>query len=257
MRLWSGASSNYGTDDNGPAVVVEGPTEARATIAGEVWKLDQVRKNERRIWRPVGDYAEVRSPKPPVAASHADTLTAAIENAERSGLHPALENDLKGEAQRLFPKLNDAVAGHFDEFVDYLGETFGLDARTWMDEPLVAYTDGFGPLLMLRLDEDLVPLPEVPPIYDAPESWRQTSWWVTNHMVGPLMMEEVPAENQIQYNEMQRTDNSHTPLMEGLVYYQSARMVAAWEGWTRNASGRYLEAFIELITSGQRPWQAV
>lgn len=248
MRLWSGTQIAYGNDGIGPSVVAVGtriPCEIRH------WKLDMVKSDGTRIWRPLKgrEMSRIHAPAPEELMS---VLKKELSGLEDKGLHPAISNGLENEAERLYPGSDPSVAVQFKSLVKYLKQEFGLDEEKMKGRSSERYADGFGPDLLLMLDNEPVLIPELPEVRLAPAEWLEATWRVTNGMVGPFTGDGTPPEKQLQF-----TGDFPDPEagMEGLIYYQAARAMLAWAAWENDKQARFVKDIASIIISGNRPLQ--
>lgn len=254
MRYWTGAETVYSTDAEGPSVIISGSKEDTVRIATDKWRLDS--EDNSRVWRPQAADELIRLYRPALSQYY-QPLSAAIQTMTPSGTYPPLANGLKSEAKRLLPSITAGTNQHFSDFVDYLKAEFGFHQNSFSTDETVKLVEGMSPEMLVLLDGEPTVLPELPPAYTAPKMWRNAMWWVNNHMFGPAMDDDVPPEKQVVYQNIQRSNTSHTAEVEGLVYYISALMVATWAAWSDEKDMTYLNGFMDLIMSGQRYWQNV
>lgn len=249
MRLWSGTQIAFGRDGFGPSVVAMGNVDSYTATPGIDWKLDLTKEDGTRIWRPVnaGKLDRIQVPCP-------DELTAVLQHTlgelPTGGIHPAILNGMENEALRLYPELDPSAAELFASFTSYLKTEFRLDEAAMRTMPMKAYTDGFGPGLLVLLDENPVVLPELPEIWLAPDNWHTSTWRVTNGMMGPVADETMESDKRLQFHGDLAEIDGQT---EGLVYYQAARAMVAWAAWENDKSARFVKALVSIITQGYRP----
>jgi hypothetical protein len=246
MRLWSGTQIAYGKDGKGPAVIAMG---VRIPCDIKDWELDLVKPDGTRIWRPVRA-GEMERLHLPVPEELCDVLKNELGQLKEQGLHPAISGGLENEAERLYPESDSSVADQFGVLIDYLRQGFGLDEEKMKEQSSSHYVDGFGPDLLLMLDNKPILIPELPEVWLAPSDWLYATWRVTNGMSGPLTNEGIPPEQQLQFaGDFPDPDLS----LEGLIYYQAARAMLAWAAWEKDKQARYVKAIVSIITKGHRP----
>jgi hypothetical protein len=249
MRFWTGANVAFGSDYYGPGVIIAGPLDGRVSVPGNDWTLAEEKSDGTLVWRPVGKGVITRIQKP-VADDFAVVLADRLQMVQPAGIHPALANGLAQEARRLYPKLDRQVERVFQRFVAYLNDEFGVSENTWAGQLQVPFVDGFGPELLVYINDRITALPELPPVVSAPEAWRRSMWWASNYMVGPNLAEEVPASSKLQFPGL--AADLDLPV-EGLVYYQSARAMAAWAAWENDPTARFLQSVMAVVLAGFRP----
>jgi len=254
MRYWSGAEVNYATDAHA-AVIVTGAANTRVIVPGDIWRLESERDDGAKIWRLATSGKLVRTDRPE-AASLADVLIAKLALMKPKGLHPAWQGTLEGEAKRLYPEITPEAVADVSTFIDFLKSEFGLEKKLWQSDPLVPFVDDFGPEMLAFVDGKPQVLPEVPPVYEAPETWRQTQWWVANHLVGPALIDEVPLKQKIIFKSLPAPVKTNDPKIEGLVYFHALRSSIAGDAWRMTPDAPLTRGLIELIMkSGLRPWR--
>lgn len=248
MRLWSGTQIAYGKDGMGPAVMAMG---TRIPCDLKHWKLDMVKPDGTRIWRPL-DAREMSRIHASAPEELMTVLKKKLSELKDKGLHPAISGSLENEARRLYPGSDPSVAVQFKSLVGYLKHEFGLDEEEMKRRSSERYADGFGPDLLLMLDNEPVLIPELPEVWLVPADWLYATWRVTNGMVGPVTGEDIPPEKQLQFTgDFPDPDAG----MEGLIYYQAARAMLAWAAWENDKQARFVKDIASIIMSGKRPLQ--
>jgi hypothetical protein len=250
MRFWSGATWWRGTDDLGLGVTFEGPSATRVVQPGDDWRLDIEKPDGSRLWRPVRP-ASMSTVQPPVDDRLADMLYEHLTGIEPQGPHPALVGGLASEARRLVPTLDTEQEQEFARFVQFLDDGYGFNENSWT-APMEAFVDGFGPQLVVDLGGRVVPLPEMPPVYLAPAPWRSAMWWVTTSVIGPIDDAGHSLGNRLSFDGPMPDDDL---MIEGLVYYQTARAMAAWAAWEGDSSARFMQVVMSEVLSGFQPWR--
>lgn len=254
MRLSTGTHLTYGADADGAAVIISGDPALRLVAPPPIWDLAEEKPDGTRIWRlPKGKtLTRVQRPLKPnalnVLATHLDMLTVVEQ-------HPALKHSLEAEAKRLYPDISTAAAADFTRLVGFLNSYFDLNPSAWEGLSTAPFTDDLGPELLVLVNDQPVPLPEMPPVYKAPALWQATQWTVANAMFGPYSDDELPPDKQIAYMGVGDIPYAKSSEVEGLIYYHGARFITIFEAWVGNPEMPLLRKFIHLILDGQRPWQ--
>lgn len=254
MRFSTGTQLAYGADAEGAALMISGDPALRIVAPPPIWDLSGEKLDGTRIWRlPKGKtLSRVQRPVKPAAFN---VLTAHLELIDTVGTHPALKNGLEAEAKRLYPKMSSEAASDFAQLTAFLGEKFGITLSHWEAMAISPFTDDIGPELLVLVNGQIVPLPEMPPVYTAPSIWGITQWTAANAMFGPYADDNVPDHQQISFTGVGNIPDAQSPLVEGLIYYHGARFITIYEAWVANPEMPLLRKFIRLILSGQRPWQ--
>jgi hypothetical protein len=249
MRFWSGADPAYGKDHLGAAVVIMGPEDARIALPGDVWRRGHVRDDGAVTWR-LAEGGELARIQPPCPDEYAEVLFDRLTLARPAALHPGLVDGLQNEALRLYPDLSDDAVLRFEALVAYLREHFGLTESLPTEEQPVPFVDGFGPELLVLVDDEPCALPELPPVHLAPGVWLESMWWVSTRLIGPDTSDGMPPEDRLRFSDA-LPDASRA--FEGLVYYQAARAMVAWAAWEGDSDGRFLRVISDVVLGGIRP----
>jgi hypothetical protein len=255
MRYWSGAEVHYASD-TAPAVIVTGAPDTRVIVPGDIWQIESTRRDGAKIWRLVTPGKLVRSVKP-LDDSLSGVLSQTLETMPTNGLHPALKNTLQGEAKRLYPEIVAEAVADVQQFIGFLRDEFGLENTLAPNAPLVPFVDDFGPEMIAFVDGRAVVLPEIPPVYQASEDWRRTQWWVSNHLLGPALLPEVPLERKMTFQgDIPASADTETRRIEGLVYFHALRSSLAGDAWRQTPDAPLTRGLVQIIMElGQRPWQ--
>ena len=249
MRLWSGTELVFANDYMGPGIMITGDETASSPVPADDWKLDQKKPDGTRIWRPAKATKLDRIPVP-CSDTYADVLMRTITHIPPSGVHPGILHGMEKEAKRLYPELDQTVIDLFESFVVYLRANFGLNEASMQTEALETYVDGFGPELLVLLDQKPVVIPELPAVWLAPANWFYANWCVANGMIGPSTEADLPVQERLVFTG----DFSKLSLAtEGLIYYQAARSMVAWAAWENDPKARFVKAMTSIIMSGYRP----
>lgn len=255
MRFWSGAEVTFGSDYFGAAIMISGSPQTRVVVPHNLWRLDEEQADGTRLWRLAAGKGTVERIQKPADNALSATLANALMGVEAAGLHPAIQLGLEAEARRLYPEIERRVDNQFHKFLAYLRDNFGLRENDQVQEGAVPFVDNFGPELLVLVDGYPAVLPELPPLYHAPGDWQRTMWWVANSMVGPLLSDEIEPQKRIQFHGAKPSESDFTPRIEGLLYYQAARAMAAWAAWEQNPEARFLQGVMDSIMAGHRPWK--
>lgn len=246
MRLWSGTQIAYGKDGIGPSIVAMGASKPYDT---KHWKLDLVKPDGTRIWRPL-DAGEMNRIQAPASDELISVLKSGLSELQDKGIHPAIKQGLENEAERLYPESDPTVGVQFKSLVEYLKKEFGLDEEEMSKQSTEHYVDGFGPDLLVMINNKPVLLPELPEVWLAPGDWQEATWRVMNGMIGPIADQDIPPEKQLQFTG-DFPDPSRN--LEGLIYYQAARAMVAWAAWENDKQARFVKELASIIMNGNRP----
>jgi len=107
--------------------------------------------------------------------------------------------------------------------------------------------DGYGPGLLIMVGDRVVPLPEVTPVYMGPLLWNRTQWWAITRMGGAKLY----VDGTLEF--CGACPNS-SKVVEGLVYLQCVRYMAASADIARQPNAPYLYSLMDTIENGARPW---
>lgn len=256
MRFSTGTQVVYGADGEGAGVLIAGDMAGRIVTPPAIWDLSEDKPDGTRVWRLPKGKTLTRIQRP-LKSNAFQALIAHLNTVDTVGRHPSLTQGLESEAARLYPELDAVADDAFRRFTRFLDHQFGVNLAAWEGQPNAPFTDDIGPELLVLVNGQPVPLPELPPIYRAPRLWQITQWTAANAMFGPYADESLPSHQQISYMGVDLDDipNAQSPLVEGLMYYQGARFIIIFEAWVGNPAMPLLRKYIDLLMDGQRPWK--
>ena len=242
----------FGKDYLGPAILVEGPLELRVLTLSDVWKLDGSSDDARKCWRlSCGTSITRTSNKCP--DQFLNVFNDEINKLPATEIHPALVNGLESETFRLMPHISTDTNTRFQEFLAILDSEFDFNINSCKNKNMVPFVDGMGPNLMTIVDDKPAILPEIPPVYLAPEEWRVSMWRISNYMIGPICMGGLEDNEQIQFDGLRIAPGELTLELKGLFYFHMAISILIFDA---NVSGSphapYLSEFLRLFSKGIR-----
>lgn len=254
MRLSNGTSITYGSDPLGYAILIDGDPRWNVLSHSSDWTLDEQAgslTDSRRCWRiPSGKIMERTTNQCP--PDFLFFLQGELDKLSPEGLHPSLVNGFHTEAERLFPKISAEAKSQFKSFVSFLKTTYQIDEEEERTKPMTHVVDDMGPSLLVVIDHQPGILPEIPPVYIAPTDWALAIWRINNHMVGPLLMEDLEDQDKIQFLGLSIPTAQLSDRQKGIYYFHMARFILFFEAWVGNPDAPYLLEFIRLFRSGIR-----
>ena len=254
MRLSNGTSILFGSDSSGHAVVFDGIDGTTTLSDSPEWKLDVESgspEDRRRCWR-IPLKKTLERPTNQCPEDYLLFLQQEIGKLSPEGLHPALINGLEMEAERLFPKISEEGKNQFKSFISLLKNSFQIDEEQECSKLMSNFVDDIGPTLLVLIDQKPSILPEIPSIYLAPNDWSLAMWRINNHMVGPLLVENVEDQDKIQFLGLSLASNELSERQKGIYYFHMARFILFFEAWTENPDVPHLLEFIRLFRKGIR-----
>ena len=241
----------FGKDDLGPAVVIEADTTARVTTPGTNWRKNPGRKEGTTVWR-LPEGTDLSRPQTPCPPAFLDVINKTLDKIPTKIIHPAFTTIAESEAKRLYPNIASESAKQFAKFQSFLGSEFGFQLKE--QKEMHPFVDDLGPSLLAIVDGAPVMLPEIPPVFLAPADWRISMWWVTNHMIGPLLFPDIADADKVQFRDLNILLSDCPPAMEALVYYHAARAIIIFDAWQGDPEAPHLMYFTKLIAAlGIRP----
>jgi hypothetical protein len=249
-------------------LAIKGSEEDNTQVQSSQWQLHKVTA-EGRFWK-LKDSIPFSVFNRPVDETFFFELQKDIDEYSSRELHPAIINGFDQELFRLRPNSSKYLNNKYKNFVAHIIEKFGLKNIIQDKSNLVNYIDDYGPSLLGISDKKCFTLPELPPIFSAPVSWRLLTWIINNHFSGPYPEELKPeVEKLLNYKRfywepLEIPDDLKTPVIEGLVYLLISRFIIIHENWELtsqpdkliNEESSPLVQFINLVQlEEERPWQ--
>ena len=114
------------------------------------------------------------------------------------------------------------------------------------------FVDDIGPNLLVIIDNQPSLIPEIPPIYLAPNDWPLAMWQINNHMIGSLLGEDLEDQDKIQFLGLTASHSELSERQKGLYYFHMARFILFFEAWVEDPKTPYLLEFIRLFRGGFR-----
>jgi hypothetical protein len=247
-------SITYGSDYLGHAILIHGDPKLNVFSQSPDWILDEsagTLNEHRRCWRiPSGKILERTTNQCPM--DFFEFLAQQLEGITASELHPSLVDGFESEAERCFPEISEEAKNQFKSFVNLIKTTFEINEEEEKAKVMTSFVDDMGPNLLVLIDQKPSILPEIPAVYLAPKDWAIAMWRINNHMIGPLLMEEVADEEKIQFLGLSIPSGELTEKQKGIYYFHMARFILFFEAWTGNSDTPYLLEFIRLFKKGIR-----
>ena len=259
MRLSNGTNITFGSDNLGHAILIDGLLDNVVLSQAPEWTIWRDASNmndKRRCWRiPLGKSLERTSNQCP--DDFFIFLKNALDKIETSIIHPALANGFESEAKRVFPAISELANEEFSSFIQLLRTEFGVNEEIEKSKSMSKFIDDIGPALIVVVDGKPAILPEIPPVYLAPNDWNLSMWRINNHMVGPLLEDGLEEEKQIQFPGLSVPPNELTSSQKGIYYFHMARFILFFEAWVGLPETPYLLEFIRLYKKGTRVLESV
>jgi len=244
----------FGTDSLGHAIVLDGDDRNSTLSHSPEWKLDEGSvgsEDKRRCWRiPLGKTLERTTNQCP--NDFLIFLQQELGKLSAEGLHPALVNGFEMEAERLFPKISEEANSQFKSFISLLKSSYPINEEEERSKVMSNFVDDIGPALLVLIDHQPSILPEIPPIYLAPNDWDLAMWRINNHMVGPFLAADIEDQNKIQFLGLSVASGELSERQKGLYYFHMARFILFFEAWVGNPRVPHLLEFIRLFREGFR-----
>lgn len=202
-------------------------------------------------------YGRLQIFKKPLNDNKRKVLFDALDSLVTKKKHPALENNLMGELQRLFPLAEKNVEEQYQHFITFLIQTFGLDEYLKTERNLMPYADDIGPFMLGSIgDRDFV-VPELPCLYLAPHSWRDITWIVNNYFSGPYQKSEKhKIKDHFHWCNVKIDPKYNTQIHEGIAYFIIAKFIIIYEAYSENTACSNLKLYFDLIQNQQiKPWK--
>lgn len=254
MILSNGTSISYGKDSLGQAIVVDGDAKTSTLSHSPEWKLDVESgspEDQRRCWR-ISLEKTLERLTNQCPDDFLLFLQQGIGKLSPEGLHPALINGFEMEAERLFPKISEEGKNQFKSFISLLKNSYHIDEEQECSKVMSNFVDDIGPTLLVLIDQKPSILPEIPSIYLAPNDWNLAMWQINNHMIGPLLGEDLEDQDKIQFLGLTASLSELSERQKGLYYFHMARFILFFEAWVEDPKTPYLLEFIRLFRGGFR-----
>ena len=254
MKLSSGISISFGKDYLGHAIIVDSETKSSTLSNSPDWKLDEGSinpKDKRRFWRiPQEKILERTIRQCPI--DFFIFLQQELGKLNAKGLHPALVNGFEMEAERLLPNISEKSNTEFKSFIALLKSSYTIIELEERSKVMSNFVDDIGPNLLVLIDNQPTMIPEIPPIYLAPNDWHLAMWQINNHMIGPLLGKDLEDQDKIQFLGLTDSPNELSERQKGLYYFHMARFILFFEAWVEDPRTPYLIEFIRLFRGGFR-----
>jgi len=252
LRMHSG----FGMDEKG-YFLFEGLNLSVGTGPGN-WHLEDQDSETRIWWHDLP--GKLLTFEKPLSDQYFAELMKRLEQIEHSEIHPSLNNGLFGEAERLFPEINEKSKDLFKDFVNYLNFEFELFSFIKTPLPHSAFCEDIGPCMIGTINSELILPPELPKLYSAPKVWAELSWLINNHFSGPYPLDpsRFPGLNgkRFDWGHLTIAPDFKNEQIEGLVYFFIAKFIIIHEAWADNKSPESLRILIDLIQNKkERPWR--
>jgi hypothetical protein len=254
LELSNRMSITYGSDHLGHAILIDGDPKLNVLSQSQDWILDEsagTLNDHRRCWRiPSGKIMERTTNQCPM--EFFEFLEQQLEGISTLELHPSLVDGFESEAERSFPEISEEAKNQFKSFVNLIKTTYGINEEEERAKVMMPVVDDIGPNLLVLIDQKPAILPEIPKTYLAPKDWAIAIWRINNHMIGPLLMDEVADEKKIQFLGLSMPFGELSERQKGIYYFHMARFILFFESWTRNPNTPHLLEFIRLFKKGLR-----
>jgi hypothetical protein len=249
MRLWSNVAVIIGKDLEGPSLLMQGKLENNITLSSVNWEVENPLDETCRVWR-FKNAKEIKFIAHEADEDQYSFLQKKIERTKPLNIHPAFTSGFEHEAIRLYPEISEKSRKEFVEIVQYLKTSYDLKQSVDPTDNLTTFVDGFGPGLLLQVDNNIEILPEIPPTYPCPDNWTLISYFISTSMFGPNMDVHLSPKASWYFNDNFQPENRAE---EALVYFEAARSLVTWAAWEKDPSTRFLSRLHQLILSGYRP----
>lgn len=254
MKLSNGISISFGKDYLGYAIIVDSETKSSTFSSSPDWKLDEGSinpKDKRHFWRiPQEKILERTIGQCPI--DFFIFLQQELGKLTATELHPALVNGFEMEAERLLPNISKKSNTEFKSFIALLKSSYSIIELEERSKVMSNFVDDIGPNLLVLIDNQPSMIPEIPPIYLAPNDWHLAMWQINNHMIGPLLVEDLEDKDKIQFLGLTVSPSELSERQKGLYYFHMARFILFFEAWVEDQRTPFLLEFIRLFRGGFR-----
>ena len=249
-------------------LAIKGSEEDNVQVSSSQWQLHKV-TDEGRFWK-LKNKIDFSVFKRPVNENSFFELQKNIDEFNSQELHPAIIHGFENELLRLRPDSSENFNNKYKNFVAFISKEFGISNIIQDKSNLANYIDDYGPSLIGISENKCFLLPELPPIYKAPVSWRLLTWIINNHFSGPypeeqdLEMKKLLNYKRFFWEPLEIPDNLKTPVIEGIIYLLISKFIIIQENWEiSNQSNKLIDEessplmqFMNLVQlKGERPWQ--
>ncbi len=249
-------------------LAIKGSKKDNVQVSSSQWQLHKV-TNEGRFWK-LKDKIDFSVFKRPVDENLFFELQKDINKFNSQKLHPAIIHGFENELSRLRPDSSKNLNNKYKSFVEFISTEFSITDIIQDQSNLANYIDDYGPSLIGISENKCFLLPELPPIYRAPVSWRLLTWIINNHFSGPypdeldLEMKKLLNYKKFFWEPLEIPDNLKTSIIEGIVYLLISKFIIIHENWERTTQSDKLideessplMQFMNLVQfEGERPWQ--
>jgi hypothetical protein len=254
LKLSSGISISFGKDYLGHAIIVDSETKSSTLSNSPEWRLVEGSINQtdiRRFWRIHQEKTLERT----IGQCPIDFfifLQQELGKLPVTELHPALVNGFEMEAERLLPNISEKSNTEFKSFIALLKSSYTINELEEQSKVMSNFVDDIGPNLLVIIDNQPSLIPEIPPIYLAPNDWPLAMWQINNHMIGPLLGEDLEDQDKIQFLGLTASLSELSERQKGLYYFHMARFILFFEAWVEDPKTPYLLEFIRLFRGGFR-----
>jgi hypothetical protein len=252
LRMHSG----FGIDEKGYFIFEGLDLSIRTGV--DSWHLEDKNSDTRIWWRDTP--GKLLTFEKPLSDHFFIELIKKLEQIEHSSIHPSLINGLFGEAERLFPEINDRSKELFKGFVNYLNFEFDLFSFIKSPKNYSAFCEDIGPCMIGTINNQLILSPEIPKLYSAPTIWAKLTWLINNHFSGPYPLDPLRFNGlngrKFDWGHLKIEPEFKNEQIEGLVYFFIAKFIIIHEAWADNKSPESLRMLVELIQlKKERPWK--
>ena len=239
-----------------PYLVIMGKNQNELRFSNEIWKFNKKMSDGSRVYFS-NFYGQLKIFKKPLNQSFYDFLIEKIDDLKIEKKHPAIENGFSTEPKRLFIGIDKSVVKKYNYFIDYLNDKFNLENQINKEINFLNYLDDLGPLVLGEVGNIKFVIPEIPPIYLAPEKWRKITWYINNYFSGPYPeSQKLKSGDYFSWGNLKIPDNYKNNYDEGLTNFLISKYIIIYEAWLKRPKCDSLQTFIDIIINKKgSPWK--